>query len=136
MTTRLEDLVKQFHSKFGFNKDSMTLEKLLLKLSQAHEEVKELDDAICLQEPEEIVDALIDQIYIAIGTLDLLGIDIQKAFLEVHMCNMAKERGVKTERDYALPNGEEYDVIKPKGWVAPNHSDNLGIIPKLYGDSK
>ena len=75
--------------------------------------------------PEEIVDGLIDIIVVALGTLDAFGVDAQKAWDEVYNANMAKEVGVKPERPnpLGLP-----DLIKPTGWRAPSHDGNHGCF--------
>jgi hypothetical protein len=41
---------------------------------------------------------------------------------------MAKEVGIKEGRPnpLGLP-----DLIKPAGWVAPDHADNTGLLEKL-----
>lgn len=74
---------------------------------------------------EEVVDGLIDLIVVAVGTLDLYGVDFKKAWFEVLKANMNKEVGVKEGRTnpYGLP-----DLIKPEGWEAPNHAENHGLI--------
>lgn len=79
-------------------------------------------------DPEEIVDGLIDIIVVAAGTLDAFGVDAKKAWKEVYKANMAKEVGVKPERPnpLGLP-----DLIKPEGWVGPDHSDNHGQFVEL-----
>jgi hypothetical protein len=43
---------------------------------------------------------------------------------------MNKEVGIKASRPnpLGLP-----DLIKPEGWVAPVHSDNVGMLNKIYG---
>ena len=73
----------------------------------------------------EVVDGLIDLCVIAIGTLDAFGVDAQKAWEQVHNANMAKEVGVKESRPnpLGLP-----DLIKPEGWVGPEHYDNTGNL--------
>lgn len=82
------------------------------------------DDVDC----EEVVDGLIDLCVVAIGTLNAFGVDEHKAWEAVHNANMSKEVGIKEGRPnpLGLP-----DLIKPKGWVAPDHSDNHGFLPKL-----
>jgi hypothetical protein len=72
-----------------------------------------------------IVDAIIDLCVVAIGTLDAYNVDAYTAWDRVLEANMAKEPGVNPNRPnaFGLP-----DLIKPKGWTAPTHVDNVGLI--------
>ena len=90
---------------------------------------EELDEtqraAFIYEDPEEIVDGLIDLCVVAIGTLDAFGVDANAAWDEVLKANMAKEVGVKPERPnpLGLP-----DLMKPEGWEPPSHEDNTGLF--------
>ena len=81
------------------------------------------------EDPEEIVDALIDLCVVAIGTLDAYSVNAYKAWDEVHAANMAKEVGIKESRPnpLGLP-----DLVKPEGWTPPTHAGNHGLISKIY----
>lgn len=87
------------------------------------EEFDETKDALKNHDAEELVDGLIDVIVIAVGTLDLMGVEAEKAWNEVLRANASKEVGIKEGRPnpYGLP-----DLIKPEGWVGPNHGGNHG----------
>lgn len=89
------------------------------------EELTELFDN--LDNPEEVVDALIDICVVAIGTLDAFNIDSHKAWDEVLRANMNKRVGVKPGRPnpLGLP-----DLMKPEGWTAPSHEGNHGTLVK------
>lgn len=108
----------------------MLREFLKFRVSFLAEELGELQEAILIQPPdaEEIVDALIDLCVVAIGTLDLFGVDSHAAWDEVLVANMNKEVGVKASRPnkFGLP-----DLIKPAGWQPPCHKDNHGDFTKL-----
>jgi predicted HAD superfamily Cof-like phosphohydrolase len=120
--------VKKWHRKFQFHKEPMTLEKLQFRAYLQTEEHDEFQQAVYDGNKEEIVDALIDQIWIACGTLDLLGIDFDKAFKQVEQANMSKERGIKPGREQS----GGFDVIKPKGWKGPDHSGNYGLLNDIF----
>lgn len=111
----------------------MDVEKLRALLSFRvnfiREEFNELVEATAEQNAEEVVDALIDLCVVAIGTLDLMGVDADKAWSEVHQANISKEPGVKPERPnpLGLP-----DLIKPEGWQAPSHEGNHGLLDKMF----
>jgi len=80
---------------------------------------------------DEIVDAMVDLCVVAIGTLNAMGIDAYEAWERVHIANMAKEVGIKASRPnpLGLP-----DLVKPAGWVAPSHLDNLGLFRRFVDD--
>ena len=88
-----------------------------------------LDRLLQADEEDGIVDALIDNIVFAIGTLDAFGVDAYTAWNRVHAANMAKNPGVKPGRPnpYGFP-----DLIKPEGWTAPTHQDNVGLVAKAF----
>jgi len=67
---------------------------------------------------------------VAIGTLDGFNIDSHRAWDEVLKANMNKTPGVKASRPnpLGLP-----DLIKPEGWVGPEHSGNYGLLEKIFG---
>ena len=77
---------------------------------------------------EEVVDGLIDMCVFAIGTLNVFGMDSQKAWDAVHNANMAKVPGVKESRPnpFGMP-----DLIKPEGWEGPSHEGNHGDLPNI-----
>ena len=128
--------IEHMHSKYGVHEAVKKLDKEKLKsylefrLNFLHEELNETTEAIRQEkiDCEEVVDGLIDLCVVAIGTLNVFGVDEQKAWDEVHKANMNKKVGIKPERpnELGLP-----DLVKPDDWVAPDHSDNHGILPKL-----
>lgn len=134
------DMVKDIHdmhAKYGVHEwvrtkieedDKEALKSFLnFRMDFINEEYKETLKAIYHdQDPEEVVDGLIDIIVVALGTLDAFGINSHKAWDEVHNANMAKKVGVKPERPnpLGLP-----DLIKPLEWKAPSHDGNHGYFP-------
>ena len=123
--------IYMMHNKFGVkewfeaNKDDKVKMQnyLLFRLGMIREELDETCDAFKKEDPEEIVDGLIDLCVFAIGTLDVFNIDAHKAWDSVYEANMSKSPGVKEGRPnpFGLP-----DLIKPDGWTAPSHEDNHG----------
>lgn len=117
------------------NMDDDTLKRFLdFRISFLEEELNELK--VNRNDPEEIVDALIDLTVVSIGTLNLFGVNTQKAWDEVLNANMNKIVGEKQTRknDLNLP-----DLIKPKkethgyDWVPPSHLGNHGLLNKIVG---
>lgn len=84
------------------------------RMEMIKEEVKELHDAVAVADKEQMIDALVDIVYVAIGTARMCGFDFNKHWEEVHKCNMKKVRGVSKR-------GHDFDVCKPLGWQEPNH---------------
>ena len=129
--------INDMHKKYGVHdwikeelsredKDWSRLNKFLqFRINFLKEELTETQDAFDNKDAAEVVDGLIDLCVIAIGTLDAFNVDAQKAWEEVHTANMMKERGIKKTRPnpLGLP-----DLIKPEGWVGPNHDENTGNI--------
>lgn len=126
--------IRDMHDKYGFHDSMSTLDTKMLheylnfRVRFLNEELEELENA---ETPEDVVDALIDLCVVAIGTLDLYKIDAHEAWDRVLDANMEKMRGVKPSRPnkYNLP-----DLIKPEGWVAPIHDDNVGLLVDENGD--
>ena len=108
--------------------DNEKLHYLEFRAKFIQEELTELFEAINNEEPDEVVDAFIDIIVIALGSLDAFDVDIKTAWKRVHYANMQKEIGVKDSRPnpLGLP-----DLVKPKGWQAPQHFDNVGKLDFL-----
>lgn len=137
MTANFVKDIKKMHEKFSVNETIKTMDKDTLKallefrVSMIQEEFEELVCAVGNEDAEETVDALIDLIVFAVGTLDSFEIDSGKAWNRVLKANMNKEPGVKPER----PNPFGFsDLIKPKGWRAPSHKNNHGLLTKVFTD--
>ena len=115
------------------NKNGMYLPKdsegrkntLDFRMDLLEEEFSETVLAYDKGEPDEIVDGMIDLIYIAIGTMSMAGVDINKAWDLVHNANMQKLPGLKAGRKN---DNNSQDAMKPESWVAPDHSDNTGNL--------
>lgn len=123
--------IAEMHEKFGVNQvvRNLDIEKLLsfleFRLKFLQEELTEAENS---PEPEDFVDAMIDLCVVAIGTLNAFDVDPYVAWDRVHGKNMEKMPGIKPERPnpLGLP-----DLIKPEGWIAPSHADNVGLLSKL-----
>ena len=120
----INDLVK--HK----NKSGL-IDYLKFRADFIHEELQELYTSIEEQNPKDVVDALIDIIVVAIGTLDCFDVRIDESWRAVHKANMTKTRGHKSTRPnpYYLP-----DLIKPEGWQEPDHTDFVGRLDFLNRD--
>ena len=124
--------IRHMHEWFGTSNcvtemDKDTREQFMeLRLRMITEEVDETMAAYLRGDTVEIVDGIIDLCVFAIGTLDLFGVDADKAWKEVLKANLTKEVGIKEGRDnpFNLP-----DLKKPEGWKSPTHTGNTGLLP-------
>ena len=80
------------------------------------EELAEYTQAITKKDDAGALDALVDIVYIALGTAWLFNLPFEKAWKEVQTANMKKIRA----KSKSKKRGTAFDVIKPKGWKAPN----------------
>ena len=127
--------IKIMNDKFGVHDviqkmDSTSFREFVkFRVNCIQEEVTETNDAVLLQDKEEIVDGLIDVIVFSMVTLNELGIDANKAWDEVLQANLAKKVGMKKERinNFGFP-----DLIKPTDWKKTNHNFNYGKLNEIF----
>lgn len=132
--------MKVMHQKYGVNKwmqaelqadvEWKRLNKFMaFRLGMMQEELDETCNAFQNKDAEEMVDGIIDLCVFAIGTLEVFGVDAEKAWDEVYKANMSKEVGIKEGRPnpLGLP-----DLVKPEGWKGPNHEGNHGNIADSF----
>jgi predicted HAD superfamily Cof-like phosphohydrolase len=89
------------------------------RLKFLKEELDELHQAISERQLADAADALVDIVWVALGTAHYFGLPFDQLWAEVRRANMDKIR---------LPRGDDptqknwrVDVIaKPKGWKPPN----------------
>lgn len=89
------------------------------------EELKELTDCYVMGDLEGVVDALVDLVYVAMGTAAMMGVPWQRVWDNVHMANMMKRLAKPDGSD--SKRGSPLDVVKPEGWKAPDHKEALGL---------
>jgi len=141
MSTNWFKDMQDMHKKYGVDKwmdnergselnEWSRLNKFMqFRLSMMQEELDETKAAVNDKNPEEIVDGIIDLCVFAIGTLEVFGVDANKAWDQVYKANMSKEVGIKEGRPnpLGLP-----DLIKPEGWEGPSHEGNHGNITDSF----
>jgi len=110
------DDVHAFHAKFRLLRHEdpghLSHRKLLERTQFMMEELHEFMVASATQSLEGQADALVDLVYVALGTAVMLGLPWADLWDEVQRANMEKVRGVG-------PRGHLEDVIKPEGWEPP-----------------
>lgn len=130
--------IAAMHTKFGVNDVIRNLDKeklrkfLEFRINFLQEELDEMKKAFAEggeNAADDTVDALIDLCVVAIGTLDAYDVNSYVAWNRVHGKNMEKEPGIKPGRPnpLGLP-----DLIKPEGWTPPTHTDNVGLLSKVF----
>ena len=138
MSTNWFKDMQDMHKKYGVDKwmatektfDGVHLRRYMkFRIGMLQEELDETKNAFDKRDAEEMVDGMIDLCVFAIGTLEVFGVDANKAWDEVYKANMSKEVGIKEGRPnpLGLP-----DLIKPKGWKGPEHKDNHGNIADSF----
>ena len=138
MSTNWFKDMQAMHKKYGVdewmkkekNSDWSRLNKFMnFRIKMMQEELDETKAAFKNKDQEEIVDGIIDMCVFAIGTLEVFGVDANKAWDEVLKANMSKEVGIKEGRPnpLGLP-----DLVKPEGWEGPTHKGNHGNITDSF----
>ncbi|WP_432417840.1 hypothetical protein [Caenimonas sedimenti] len=108
-------MVRHFHAVAGVPvanvPSALSPARLSSRVEWLREEVNELESASTLVDQ---VDAAIDVLYLALGTLVEMGVELEEPFKLVHESNLAK----------AWPDGRFRQtatgkIIKPDGWQSP-----------------
>lgn len=97
----------------------LTRDVYLYRRKFLEEELREFETAHLQADWYGCADALIDLVYVALGTAVMMGVPWQALWNEVHRANMEKIR-VSSERD--SKRGHYLDVVKPPNWRAPDLS--------------
>lgn len=119
--------IQAFHEKFqiGYNGSPRVLDEstAAFRAKFMQEELDEYKKAYLENDLEGQFDALIDLVYVALGTAYLQGLPFQDGWRRVQVANMAKIRA-KSEAD--SKRGFKFDIVKPPGWTAPVLGDLIG----------
>jgi predicted HAD superfamily Cof-like phosphohydrolase len=113
--------VAAFHEKFGLTYngkprllDSMTVR---FRLKFLEEELMEFRVSAISDDMPGMADALIDLVYVAMGTAYTMGLPWQPLWNEVQRANMSKVRASSADES---KRGSSLDVVKPEGWKGPD----------------
>ena len=130
--------IEDFHRKFELTYDgpARVLPAPLAEFRERfmHEELVEYEEAAEAAEdaraadyPERyaealelMLDSLVDEVYVVLGTAYLHGFDFREAWRRVHAANMRKVRALSAEDS---KRGSTFDVVKPLDWQPPSHLD-------------
>lgn len=119
-------LVGDFHRKFGLptgdidpSPKMVDNETFLFRYQFLMEELMELVSSHRQMDIVGVADALVDLVYVALGTAHMYGIPFDRVFDEVQRSNMEKERSTGGG-DGRSKRGSSLDVVKPEGWSPPD----------------
>ena len=113
--------IEAFHIKYGlaYNGQPRMLDEKTSSFRAGFIE-EELDEYILADTMEDKFDALIDLVYVALGTAYLHGFDFEEGWKRVQAANMKKVRATQADQS---KRGSTSDVVKPEGWEAPDLRD-------------
>lgn len=119
-----------FHQKFGVPVAPMAAflnpEAYAFRVKFMQEELDEFSEAHSTGDMHGAADALVDLAYVVHGTAHMMGLPWPRLWDEVQRANISKVRATDASQS---KRGTALDVIKPAGWVAPDHTPALGIGP-------
>ncbi len=113
--TKMAEKVKEFNEKFHVSEE-LSPQRKEFRRQHLQEELNEFAEAVS---QSEHVDALLDLIYLAFGTLLELGCDPLTMFNAVHEANTAKIYKPSVQ-DIVKGGTAAKDVVKPEGWQPPD----------------
>lgn len=119
--------VKGMHTQFGITSEDLPTFSQEEKTFRIMAMLEEVEEYACAETIDDELDAIIDLIVFALGTLERQGLFpvAEEAFNRVMMANCNKELGPNTKRgSFSL------DLVKPKRWTAPQFRDLLEGIGK------
>ena len=124
------DDVGDFHEKFGLasvtqngpNPSMLPDDLYEFRFRFMYEELYEFRDARHADDLAGMADALVDLVYVALGTAHMMGLPWQELWDEVQRANMTKVRAPDAE---SSKRHHSFDVIKPEGFIPPNIEEVL-----------
>lgn len=119
-----------FHQKFGVpvaaDTSFLNPEAYAFRVKFMQEELDEFQEAHSTGDMHGAADALVDLAYVVHGTAHMMGLPWPRLWDEVQRANISKVRATDASQS---KRGTALDVIKPAGWVAPDHTPALGTGP-------
>lgn len=117
--TMFQDVL-EFHKKFGCTTNPKPCwpseEEQKLRWDLITEELDELNCAWIDGDRDGFADALVDLVYVILGTGAAYGMDLDAVWAEVHAANMKKT---------AQNKRSDGKITKPEGWTPPNVKEVL-----------
>lgn len=116
--------VLDFHMKFdqyvGQRPHWPPFNVLRMRFRLVNEEWEEFNKAVASEDISQIADGVGDLMYVLIGLMNAMGVDMRPVWTAIQRSNMAKEGG-----------GSRVDgkILKPEGWTPPDIDFLLSIQP-------
>lgn len=126
------DDVGMFHEKFGLpsvcwisdiGPKELPQELVEFRIKFLQEELDEFIEGYNEDDQAKMADALIDLVYVAMGTAHFMGLPWQELWKDVQQANMRKVRAQSDGSN--SKRGSSFDVVKPEGWVGPKTEEIL-----------
>lgn len=108
-------------------------EAMDFRIKFMQEELSEFIDGVIEKDLRKAADALVDLVYVVLGTALMMGLPWKRLWFRVQKKNMAKERAANDGSN--SKRGSPLDVIKPPGWQPPDHTPDLGLGPYSVFDA-
>lgn len=134
MANNFED-VQAFHEKFGLPRPlapvQLDADTAKFRVNFMCEELVEFQEALRTNDLAKQADALVDLVYVAMGTVVMMGLPWQALWDEVQRANMSKVRADHAD-DPRSARRHSLDVVKPVGWVPPDIEGALArpVVPR------
>lgn len=126
--TNYEDVVA-FHRHFRLlhatTPGHLSDRKVQERIDFMQEELTEFIGAAEMNEMVAMADALVDLVYVAMGTAVMMGLPWEEIWRVVHEANMMKERRTSL-------TGDHHDIIKPLGWKSPDAGIFKALVRRGY----
>lgn len=114
-------------SVYGFLED----DKMKVKIGHLDEELAEIKKAYKEKDLYEFCDGILDLVYVALGTLNLMNMPIKSLWRDIQARNMSKIRATK---DNMGKRETTFDVIKPEGWSGPRTKEIIDFFADQPND--
>lgn len=121
--------VRKFHLKFGLPTADDGEPPQILEFDIAdfrkkflREELDEFETALDAGDLAGMADALVDLVYVALGTAHFMRLPFDELWHDVQRANMAK---VRARNAFDSKRGTILDVVKPEGWTGPRTEEIL-----------
>lgn len=122
-----QKMVHEFHSLYGIpvadTPTPLPADRVHLRVGLIREELEELEEALTDADPVATYDAAIDIMYVTLGMLVEMGMDVEPGFAEVHRSNLSK---LGPDGAPIISRGEDVDgypagkVLKGPDYSPPN----------------
>lgn len=125
--------VGEFHKKFGLRHGHLgdvgpvpiDAELMEFRSGFLQEELDEFMEGARAMDHGMMADALIDLVYVAVGTAHMFGYPWHQLWGDVQRANMTKMRATEATQS---ARGTTYDVVKPPGWRGPDTDEILRSV--------